>query len=286
MAGRSTDLQRRTVLTAALTGAAVGLGFRGDTAHDPTSLAHLPNATIERVHSTARGRDVELVTVFPNGLRREGLPVCLMLHGRFGSARRSVSALPHQISAAVQQRQVPPFAYVAVDGGDNTYWHEHAADDPMGMLLNEVPDWLRERELGDAHGQPFAASGISMGGFGALLYARRRNERNSPLNATSVISPALMTWREMRKRNAFASADSWKRRDPLRNVDALGDVPLGVWCGTQDRFIHGTRQLIATAQPEVSSTTPGTHGPSYYRKAIPPAVRFIGNHADDTRIRT
>jgi len=283
---RSTPPNRRTLLAAGLFGVgALGLGLRGDSGgaelqSTAVPLAKQDNVLVETVFSQARNRDVELVTMYPDGVPREGLPVCLMLHGRFGDARKSAGGLPSWLTAAVHSGAVPPFAFVAVDGGGNTYWHPRPGDDPMWMLLDEVPRWMAERGLGGRDAQPFAVSGISMGGFGALLYARRRNELRSRVRAAAVVSPALITnWPEMAKRRAFRDEQEWAEIDPLRHVGALGSVPLGVWCGTGDRFIVGTRKFVAKARPEYASiASPGGHNSRYYRKALPEVVRFVGDY--------
>lgn len=277
-------ISRRTLLASGLALAASGVGLRSDadTIAPPrvvANLANQPNVLIERVRSEARNRDVNIVTMFPEGVPRRGIPVCLMLHGRFGDARKSAADLPVWLTQAVASGAIPPFAFLAVDGGGNSYWHKHEGDDPMWMLLDEVPRWIAERGLGGDDGHPFAVSGISMGGFGALVYARRRHERKIPLRAAGVVSPALITnWPEMRKRMAFTNEQQWASLDPLRHASRLGGVPLGVWCGTGDRFITGTRQFINKVHPEYASTTPGGHNSRYYREALPELIRFIGSH--------
>lgn len=275
-------LSRRSALTAGAAGAvALGMGISGDAGSVPLEkvepLADRTNVAVEPVYSQARRRDVDLVTMYPAGVEPQQLPVCLMLHGRFGDARNSVGKLPTWLTDSVRRGQVPPYVFLAVDGGGNNYWHDRHGDSPMRMLLEEVPDWLVERGLGGPHGLPDAAAGISMGGFGALLYTRHRVAQNIPPAATAVVSPALITgWREMRKRRAFADKREWAAMDPLRHVEQLGNVPLGVWCGTNDRFIHGTRAFIDRAAPEVASTSPGGHNSKYYRKALPELVDFVG----------
>ncbi|MBB5153064.1 alpha/beta hydrolase [Saccharopolyspora phatthalungensis] len=279
--GESTGrmLSRRSVLAGGVAGlAGLGLGLSADVSPPPPMpLAGQSNVSVEQVYSRARDRVVNLVTMYPKDVAREGLPVCLMLHGRFGDARKSAGGLPTWLSESVGAGRIPPFAFLAVDGGGNSYWHRWPGDDPMWMLLDEVPGWLAERGLGGENGEPFAAAGISMGGFGALLYARRRREQRNPLSATAVVSPALITsWPEMSKRRAFASEAEWAAIDPLHHLDALGDIPLGVWCGTEDRFIEGTRRFISAARPEYASTTSGGHNSRYYRKALPEVVDFVG----------
>ena len=281
--GMGHPVRRRTALTFGLAGlATAGMGLTSDTSIktqnvDPVPFGNLPNVSLERVHSQARNREIDLITIFPEGVPVEELPVCLVLHGRFGDARNAAAGMPSWLTSAVNSGATPPFAFLSVDGGSNTYWHRVEGDDPMWMLIDEVPRWLAERGFGGKDGQPFAVCGISTGGFGALVYTRRRNEHNIPLDATAVVSPALVTdWEIMRKRRAFANEADWADLDPLRHVDELDDVPLGVWCGTEDRFVTGARRFVDLANPEVASITPGGHNSRFYRKALPEAVHFVG----------
>ncbi|MET0133006.1 MAG: alpha/beta hydrolase-fold protein [Kibdelosporangium sp.] len=242
-----------------------------------------PNGVVkyERIYSQQRHRDVDMVTILPDNNRPKQLPVCLLLHGLHGNARRSApTGMAKRLIAMTQAGSIPPFAFVALDGGDN-YWHENQrGDNSMAMLLDEVPRWLAARGLGDQDGVPFACAGISMGGFGALLYGRRREEAGNPAQAIAAVSPGLLTsWREMSTRKAFKDTAEWAALDPLRNVDKLGRVPVGIWCGTEDHFIEGTRKFIKLAKPEVAFTGPGTHGDSFYRTVVPDVLAFVGKHA-------
>lgn len=95
---------------------------------------------VERVWSAARGREVDLLLMLPAKSPQKNLPMSLLLHGLHGSARKAPpTGLQRQLSNDVTRRAVPPFGFVAVDGGDN-YWHQvRPGDDPMAMLLEEVP---------------------------------------------------------------------------------------------------------------------------------------------------
>ncbi|WP_207926734.1 alpha/beta hydrolase-fold protein [Actinocrispum wychmicini] len=238
----------------------------------------------ERVYSHQRHKEVDLVTILPSDTPAKNLPVCLLLHGLHGHASNAApTGLAQRLATEAANGTIPPFAFVAVDGGDN-YWHENQrGDNPMGMLLEEVPAWLKARGLGDANGVPFACAGISMGGFGALLYGRRRHEAGRPAQAIAAISPGLLTsWREMSTRKAFRDTADWAALDPLRNVDKLGKVPVGIWCGTEDHFIEGTRKFIKLANPEVRYTGPGTHSDAFYRGIVPSVLGFLGKHTPAT----
>lgn len=253
----------------------------GSSAARRSVTATAPDIRSEEVFSRARGRLVDLVLHLPPHRPTQGLPMVVVLHARGGSARGAPpNGMARYLTQATAAGRVPPFGLAAVDGGPYAYWHESdPGDDPMAMLLDELPDWLAKRGLGGSHGRPFAATGTSMGGFGALVYTRRRRERGQPLAATGVIAPALITdWDEMREREAFRDKQAWSVLDPLRHPDALGSTPLGVWCGTSDPFVAGTRRFVRRADPEVSVFRDGGHTGDFYTSAVPGLVSFLGRH--------
>ena len=95
--GMGHPVRRRTALTFGLAGlATAGMGLTSDTGiktqnADPVPFGNLPNVSLERVHSQARNREIDLITIFPEGVPVEELPVCLVLHGRFSSINVPVS---------------------------------------------------------------------------------------------------------------------------------------------------------------------------------------------------
>jgi Putative esterase len=234
--------------------------------------------SVDTVHSVARGLDVNLVIMRPAGSQDGPLPVCLMLHGRGGTARGFIDfGMPRVLTAAVQAG-VPPFAIAAVDCGEH-YFVPKGSDDPLGMLLNEVPGWLTTRGL-DA--TAMAALGISMGSSGALTLARHRHD----LRAVAAASPALFRrWSEAKKRNAFASERQWQDYEPLRHTADLAGIPLGVWCGTEDSFVDSARELITKSHPEVHSITRGEHGAGYWLRILPDMMGFVGKHLSAAKLR-
>jgi S-formylglutathione hydrolase FrmB len=226
--------------------------------------------------SAARGRQVELITMLPLGTPPAELPVCLALHGRGGNAQAMVDAgLPQFLTAAVQGG-APPFAFVSVDGGDASYWvAERPGDDPQSMLTTEMPGWLSSLGLRRDSGVPRAALGISMGGFGSLVYARGRVSR--PLAVVAAISPALFTsWGDADARHVFADQAQWQADEPLRHVDALPSATvLGVWCGKEDPFYPAATQLATTAHAAVATFDHGEHNQGYWSRVLPAAIGFL-----------
>jgi S-formylglutathione hydrolase FrmB len=222
----------------------------------------------DRVHSPARRSTVELVMIRP--ARYTGrLPVCLALHGRSSTARMFLDLGVPEMLNAVIATGVQPFAVVAVDGG-NSYWvARDSNDDPQRMLAEDLPTWLTNRGFAAS---PFAAFGISMGGYGALNYAR-----NSRLSAVAAVSAALFaSWPDARSRNAFVDQAAWEATEPLLHVDEIKTDALGVWCGTDDPFIDRARELVDKAKPRVSALGNGGHNETYWRRILPEVLHFVG----------
>ena len=223
--------------------------------------------TTETVHSPARDANVELITIRPQGVGGR-LPVCLALHGRASTARMFLDlGVPDLLTAAVNGG-VKPFAVVAVDGGDSYWVARTPVDDPQKMLIEDMPTWLANRGFSPA----FGAFGISMGGYGALNFARIPG-----LNAVAAISAALfLNWQDAKSRNAFTDEAQWEATEPLRHTDELKGYQLGVWCGASDPFITAARQLISKADPKVAEIGAGAHDSTYWKRILPEVLRFVG----------
>jgi S-formylglutathione hydrolase FrmB len=175
--------------------------------------------------------------------------------------------IPRFLTAAYRDG-VPPFVVVAVDGGSSYFVDRDSRDDPQRMLREEVPRWLD----GVGLGAPTAVFGISMGAFGALRFARGRDD----LAAVGVVGPALFrSWADAKGRNAFRDEGQWAANEPLRHT---GDVSaaLGVWCGTDDPFVGSARELVERTRPEVAAIGPGTHKGGYFLRVTPEVLRFVG----------
>lgn len=231
----------------------------------PTSTTTTPfSLTTEVVRSAARGTDVTLVVLRPRQALNRKLPVCVALHGRGGDAGMIAELGVQDLLNTAKT----PFAMVGLDGGDSYWVARDPADDPQRMLTDELPGWLDERNLQTT---PFAAFGLSMGAYGALNYARR-----TPHPAVALVSPALfLNWSEARTRDAFAGEEQWAATDPFQHLDALGDTRLGIWCGTEDRFLPAAKRFAELTNPQVSRFTPGGHDPAYYLAAMPEVVDFL-----------
>lgn len=234
------------------------------------------DASVEKVASAARGQDVTLVTVRPPG-HDDDLPAVLALHTRYADALQFLELGLPEVLAEVVGAGGRPFTVAAVDGGD-TYWHARDPDDdPLRMLTDEIPGWLAERGLGrDADGLPRAVLGISMGGFGALRYARARAATGRPLSAVAILSAAMFpTWDEAVQRDAFADRDDWAAHEPMLYLPELRGLPLGVWCGENDLFMPIARRLTLELPGAAAHLGPGEHTMEYWREVLPDVLRHL-----------
>lgn len=272
------ELSRRGFLAASASAALTAAGCASEPPRPgppagppPAKPAALTSAvTVERVVSAARNQTVDLVFMVPEGVPATDLPVCLALHGRGASARNFLTlGLPEALTRVVKDG-TPPFAVVAIDG--DHYWLEtEPGDDPQRMLSAELPGWLSNRNLK----QPSAVFGISMGAFGALRYARDHRD----LRAAAACSPALFTsWGDAKARKMFESREQWEANEPLRHLDELKPVPVGVWCGNGDPFAKAARKLAEGAAPVESTFAPGGHTEKYWKQVMPDIMAFTGRH--------
>ena len=241
--------------------------------------ATLADTTVEWVGSAARSRAVRLVVSSPPGRDRTTLPLCVGLHGLGANALWwGDPGMRHALGAAWTSG-VPPFVVAALDGGDN-YWHAvRPGDDPMRMLVDELPVWMTKRGLArDTRGVPVLAAGVSMGGAGALMYARERVHRGDPVRAVAAMSPGLFLDPRLAAKRPFAGTADWIANDPLRFYPELATTPTGIWCGDRDAFADPVRRYVELAHPQFSRISPGRHDGTYIGSILPQVVAFLGAH--------
>jgi S-formylglutathione hydrolase FrmB len=230
-----------------------------------------------RLRSGVLGAEVGYAVVRPPGPAGQGaIPACLCLPGRGGTAGNTLRSLnaADALAQAVAERGVPPFALVAVDGGES-YWHPRAGgEDRLGMLLDEVLP-LAGGALG--LGPRRALLGWSMGGYGALLAAETRP---GAFRAVTAVSPAVWTSRAAQLGavpDAFDSDADFRAHDVIAGAGRLRGLAVRIDCGESDPFADAARALIA-ACPErpAGGLSTGCHEARYWRRTLPEQLGGIG----------
>jgi enterochelin esterase-like enzyme len=234
-----------------------------------------PGPTVTgRFYSLARRREVGYTIAYPSGHPvGSRLPLGLYLHADGGSHASPLAGLP--MAGALAGRGLPAIALVAVDGG-NLYWHPHPGDDPMAMMFEEVIPMCQRMGLGQ---DTIGAIGISMGGYGALLFAELHPDR---ITACAAISPGIWTsYDQARDANpgAYTDAAEFVRYDAVTHAATLIHTPVRVASGSADPFHPGVEALInQLPSGAITEITDGCHDNAFFASQRHASILFLGQH--------
>ena len=199
----------------------------------------------------------------------------LVLHGR-GDDHRDVLG-SHRLGAFLSdavRTGVRPFAVVAVDGGDHSYWHRRkSGEDPHAMITNELLPVLATRGLRTAR---FGVGGWSMGGYGALLLAERLGADRVAVCA--VDSPALWLHARDSAPGAFDGREDFQANDVIAQRARLAGIAVRVASGTSDPFLPGVKALLAGVPTAARDLSSGGHDLAFWQHAAPGQLAFVGQH--------
>ena len=210
------------------------------------------------------GRRVPWRLAVPTG---ETAATVVCLHGRGQNEGFAFDAIGvHRFVAAAGL----PWAVVAADGGDASYWHERAdGSDAQAMLFDELLPLVRVRlDTG-----PVALLGWSMGGYGALLAAASRRD---DVAAVAAASPALWSRYAEAAPGSFDDDQDFAAHDVFRRIDALRGLPVRLDCGDDDPFAGATRRLATSLPKAEYETGAGFHDAGYWRSRVPAQLAFFG----------
>lgn len=257
------------------------------------------------VHSKALGRDVKYRVYYPNEYRTTSFPypTLYLLHGLYGSEENWSNPKAGNMKAICDKyfAEHPTEKRIVVmpDGGN--LWYRDSQDDSCKyetFFFNElIPDVERHyRCKKDASNR--AIAGLSMGGYGSVLYALHRPDMFS---ACYAMSPALFTREDAAnmKADMFGSflsgrADYKEGDERFTEYYDANDQHLLVTqvkkedkkkvrflidCGDDDGLLKGAAKFFEEARengvPCELRVRDGAHTWEYWRAALPMCLEFL-----------
>lgn len=274
----------------------------------PTVFAQVSRGTVLeglKINSGLLGREVEYTVYLPFDYDSSDrfYPVVYLLHGysdddtgwiQFGEA--------HLIAdEGIAERKIPPMILVMPDAGVSWYVNNHDGsvryeDFFFEEFLPHIESQYRIR----SEKRYRAISGLSMGGYGALIYAMHHPELFA---ACAPFSAAVYTDEETLEKDAARwdridsvvfgpdlqgearLTDHYRVNNPLHLVEseepeALRSVRYFIDCGDDDFLFRGNAMLhIALRDREIPHeyrVRNGGHQWSYWRSGLLDALEFIG----------
>ena len=196
----------------------------------------------------------------------------IALHGR---DHDGVGVMDMGVEAGLAQLAragYPPFAVVAVDGG-NGWWHRRVTGEDSGaMVLNELLPMLATEGTGHVAGR-----GSSAGRWAATARccsAARSVRRAPPRSARSPRRCSRTTARRIQE-GAFDGPADWFAYS-VYGTPALSEIPLRIDCGASDRYYMAIKQFVASLRrPPSGVSFVGGHDVAAWREKLPRELAWL-----------
>jgi enterochelin esterase-like enzyme len=271
--------------------AAAGAGFvlldepkavEPETARPLTTSSAVPTTTTTAAETPASMTSGSFRSAARNGIdtawtlyrpaSTKALHPVIALHGKGGNHSMVFDLGVEALLAQAIQDGTPPFAVIAVDGGDG-YFHRRANGEDSGkMVVDELIPMLTGMGLDTSR---IGLLGWSMGGYGALLLGAQLGPQRTA--AIAAVSPALWTSAGATAPGAFDGASDYDANDVFDRTSALADIPVRIDCGNSDPFYSAAQQFVSElAAPPSGSFSPGGHDGNYWHGQLLGELEFLG----------
>ncbi len=230
-------------------------------------------------------------------------PVVYLLHGytdndmgwlQFGEANMIADE-------AIANRQIPPMILVMPDAGIT--WYINNYDDSVkyeNFFINEFIPYIEKEYRIRTEKRYRAVAGLSMGGFGALIYALKHPDMFSSCIAFSaavftddeIINMNDNEWQSMlgvpfngKLEGKERVTEHFKQNNPLyiiknSNIDKIKSVRYYIDCGDDDFLYKGNSALHVLLRdlkvPHEYRVRDGSHQWTYWRSGLPDGLKFAG----------
>lgn len=228
------------------------------------------------------------VTIFipPDAEAAQSLPMVILLHGVYGSHWNwALKGGAHRTALQmIENKEIPPLVLVMPsDGlwGDGSGYIAHETVDYSAWIVDDVIDcMITALPQVDKQSQVFI-SGLSMGGFGALLLGAKYPSKFSGISAHSSIThydQFKIFSRQAMSTYHIANEDDKSVLHWLKqNRDQL--PPLRLDCGSTDLLIEYNRELhqalLAENIDHIYEEFDGGHSWAYWSEHLKDSLRFF-----------
>lgn len=248
-------------------------------------------------HSEKLGKEASYSIYLPDGYETSGrnYPVLYLLHGYTDDETMWLQAGQVQAIAdqAIAGGQAAPMIIVMPNAWDTFYVNQYDGKFPYeDMFFEELIPYMEKTYRIRPRKEYRAIAGLSMGGYGSLLYSLHHPELFA---ACCPLSAAVFGDEVMKKRQAEShkdlfgrlfgpGLDYWHRNSPLEILSQLpeGQLPrvrYYIDCGDDDALFDGNAELHRIMRekgiPHEFRVRDGGHTWTYWRTALPEVLRFI-----------
>ena len=258
-----------------------------------------------KMNSKILKSNVNYSIYFPNGYNDSNrkYPVVYLLHGytddetgwtQFGEIDRLADA-------AIAAGEIPPMIIVMPDAKVTWYVNDAAGKKRYeDFFIQEFIPFIDKTFKTRAKKDFRAITGLSMGGYGSLIYAMKHPDMfvaSAPLSAAIYTEETVKDYEQERWNNIEGLmygkdlageariTDHWKANNPfymLKNlkVEDLKKVKYYFDCGDDDFLYEGNSKIHIEFRkleiPHEFRIRDGVHDWTYWRDGIIPALKFIG----------
>ena len=258
------------------------------------------------VKSTVLNRDVKYTVYLPYDYETSdrNYPVVYLLHGytddhtgwlQFGEINRYADK-------AIAEGIIPPVIIVMPNGDSSWYINSYdGKENYEDFFIKEFMPSIEKTYHIKAEKKYRGIAGLSMGGYGTLIYSLKYPElfaAAAPLSAAVFDDDAVTTTPDNRYEGTFGQLygrglkekarlnDAWYKNSVLKIVekksaDELRKVRYWIDCGDDDFLTKGNCllhiALSAKNVPHEYRVRDGAHNWTYWRTGITDALKFIGD---------
>jgi enterochelin esterase-like enzyme len=272
------------------------------------TFAQLPGKVLEqkKVKSTILGRDVKYTIYLPGDYETSDrtYPVVYLLHGftddntgwlQFGEINRYADK-------AIANGTIPPMIIVMPNGDSSFYINAYdGKENYEDFFVKEFMPAIEKNYRIKAEKRYRGIAGLSMGGYGTLIYALKYPNlfaAAAPFSAAvwddnELINMPQPSWDNVLGKlygkdlkNKDRLTETWYKNSPLKIVETtsaeeLKKVRYWIDCGDDDFLTKGNCLLhIALTEkrvPHEFRVRDGGHTWTYWRTGITDALKFIGD---------